>query len=263
MSRLLRKALGLVAVMCMAVIFGAWGVVSCQDDARSGYEQGNEACTASSTDACTAGHAASGNIRSKRGLENRFLWVWANGSVAEFDIADTRAFFSWGYNLSTRNIRWIDKNSVPRCLTPVGSCSVDYEIWRTEVCDRSGPDTCLFRLESGHTVSFTYGIAFNRRLISCLGTRINWDGSHVRNTWEGSCSSQGQAVDAHVSADSLSVGSGANAVNVGRHLSRGQLARLDRACLSGVTSGAKCKAEALRLYRGLPSEVRRKLAAQR
>lgn len=25
------------------------------------------------------------------------------------------------------------------------------------------------------TVSFTYGVAFNSRLISCVGTRIDWD----------------------------------------------------------------------------------------
>lgn len=244
------------------MIFGAWGVVDCAD-LSSNPAAINEACSSSSTDLCTAGQAAAGQVKSKRGLTNRLVWKWANGSFVAFDVADHRAFFDWGFNLATRNIRWINKSGMGRCLTPVGSCSITYGVWRTEVCDRSGADTCLFRRESGATVSFTYGVAFNRHLISCVGTRINWDGSHTRNTWGGDCTGAAStATAARFGAGTLTAGSGKNALDVGRYLGRGQLGRLDRACLSVAASGAKCRKVALALYRSLPDRIQRKLAGQ-
>ena len=151
-------------------------------------------------------------------------------------------------------------------MTPIGSCSIEYGIWRTETCDRSGGDTCLFRREGDAKVSFSYGVAFNRHLISCLGTRINWDGSHTRNTWAGDCSGAGSAataMSARVGAGELTIGRGRSAVSVGRYLARGQLDALDRACIVVASpSKPKCRRVALRLYRSLPDPVQAKLANQ-
>jgi hypothetical protein len=257
-----RRAAGLATVMAMTVVFGAWGVVDCADNRTAPAAQ-IEGCRAGDTDICTASAALSGNVQKKLGLTNRMLWVWANGTVFAFNVADHRAFFDWGYNLSTRNIRWINKSGMSRCLTPIGTCTVEYGVWRTETCDRSGPDTCLFRREGSTDVSFTYGVAFHRHLISCLGTRINWDGSHTRNTWAGNCSgaATATAASAKVGAGELVLGTGRRAISVGRYLARGQLDRLDRACLVIATaSRRKCRRVALGIYRGLPERVQRKLA---
>jgi len=246
----------------MTVVFGAWGVVDCADNAAAPSAV-NEGCTASSSDICTAGQSAAGQIKAKHGLTNRMLWKWANGTVVAFDVADHRAFFSWDYNLATHNIRWIDKSGQGRCLAPIGNCSIEYGVWRTEVCDRSGADTCLFRREADAKVSFTYGVAFNRHLLSCVGTRINWDGSHVRNTWAGDCSGAGAATaaTAKVGAGELTIGRGKSAVSVGRYLAHGQLERLDRACLViASATRRKCRRVALGIYRSLPDQVQRKLA---
>jgi hypothetical protein len=258
----LRRAATAVALCAMTVVFGAWGVVDCADNAGAPAAV-NEGCRAGDTDICTAAAAGAGNVKAKHGLTNRMRWVWANGTVLAFDVADHRAFFDWGYNLSTRNIRWINKSGMSRCLAPIGTCSTDYGRWATEVCDRSGPDTCLFRREGSTDVSFTYGIAFHRHLVSCLGTRITWDGSHTRNTWAGDCSGGGAATAlvAKVGAGELVLGTGRSAISVGRYLARGQLNRLDRACLVIATaSRRKCRRVALGLYRGLPERVQRKLA---
>jgi hypothetical protein len=113
-------------------------------------------------------------------------------------------------------------------------------------------------------VSFSYGVAFNRHLVSCLGTRLNWDGSHTRNTWPGDCSgasATATAATAGVGAGELAIGAGRTAIGVGRYLARGQLDRLDRACLVIATaSRRKCRRVALGLYHGLPERVQRKLA---
>jgi hypothetical protein len=66
----------------MAVIFGAWEAVPCanQPDPPVG-----------------AVDSSQGGTHAKRGLTTTMLWVWANNTVAEFDIADQRSFMSWGY----------------------------------------------------------------------------------------------------------------------------------------------------------------------
>jgi hypothetical protein len=216
-----------------------------------------EPCTpAPGYDTC----ASSNLIKKKIGLENRMLWVWANGSPFEFDVADQRAWFSWGYNLTTRNIRWIDKSGQGRCLAPIGTCTIRYGTWRTEVCDRSGADTCLFRRESDADVSFTYGVAFHRHLISCVGTRINWDGTHMRNTWEGDCAARAASARvADVRNQKLVIGEGKNRVRVDRYLSDAAISTLDRVCVSENASERKCRKVALRLFHSLPSEVRQKV----
>ena len=259
---MLRRAATAVALCAITVVFGAWGVVDCADNAGAPSAQ-IVGCSSSPTDICTASSALAGKIQAKHGLTNRMLWKWANGTVVAFDVADQRAFFDWSYNLDTRNIRSISKSGQSRCLTPIGNCAVEYGTWRTEVCDRSGPDTCLFRREGSVNVSFTYGVAFNRHLISCLGTRLNWDGSHTRNTWPGDCSGGGAATAsvAKVGAGELVLGAGRSAISVCRYLARGQLNRLDKACLIIATaSRRKCRRVALGLYRGLPERVQRKLA---
>lgn len=51
-------------------------------------------------------------------------------------------------------------------------------------------------------------------------------------------------------------------MDVGRYLSRSQLGRLDRACISRSSANrAKCRTVALALYRFLPPEVQRKARA--
>jgi hypothetical protein len=135
--------------------------------------------------------------------------------------------------------------------------------WRTEVCDRAGPDTCLFRRESSIDVSFTYGVAFHRHLISCNGTRINWDGTHVRNTWEGDCLNAAVASKARadVRNQELTVGKGKNAVRVDRYLSDAQIYSLDRACMSKNATRRESRRVTLRLLRSLPPDVERKVRA--
>lgn len=268
MSDMLRRATTVAAVLAVTVILGAWGAVGCPDH-RTNPAPINEACSPNPDDLCTAGQGNAGQIKKKLGLTNRFVWVWANGTIAEFDISDQRAFFDWGYNLATRNIRWINKSGVGRCLTPIGSCTNDYGVWRTEVCDRSGPDTCLFRREAMQTVSFTYGVAFNSRLISCVGTRIDWDGG-TTGTRAGDCGGGGggaaaAAMSARFGAAGLTrltVGTGKNAVVANRHLSRAQLAPFGRACLSRRATNATCRPVALRLFHSLPDRVQRKVRGQ-
>lgn len=119
MSDMLRRATTVAAVLAVTVILGAWGAVGCPDH-RTNPAPINEACSPNPDDLCTAGQGNAGQIKKKLGLTNRFVWVWANGTIAEFDISDQRAFFDWGYNLATRNIRWINKSGVGRCLTPTG-----------------------------------------------------------------------------------------------------------------------------------------------
>ena len=244
----------------MTVVFGGWGIVSCPPSA-SDPGAVVEGCVPTGTDACSSSHT----IRAKHGLMNDLVWKWADGSFVAFDVADHRAFFDWGYNLSTGNIRWINKSGQGRCLTPVGTCSIQYGFWPLEACDRTGNDTCLFRRESDAAVSFTYGVAFNRHLISCLGTRINWDGSHVRNTWGSSCSSGGLTTTmtkAEIAKateefkEGLTLGSGDAQFYINRYLSKRQLKAFDRACLSKQATKSKCRKVALRIFRSLPPEVR-------
>jgi hypothetical protein len=249
-----RKIAGTIAAVAMAAVFGAWGPVACEDLSSNPRETGEPCSPAPPYDTC----AASQRIFAKRGLENRLYWEWAEGTFVAFTVADHRAWFSWGYNLDTRNIRWIEKSGQGRCLTPIGSCSIEYGIWRTEVCDRTGPDTCLFRRESDAKVSFTYGVAFNRHLISCLGTRINWDGSHVRNTWGGDCSGASAATTASMQNQKLTIGKGKNEVRVDRYLSGDDIKALDHACISKTTADRlECGKVAKSLYRKLPADLRR------
>ena len=107
-------------------------------------------------DAC----AASDRIGKKYHLRNRFYWELFGATVS-----DHLSFVSWGYNKTTHNIRWIDRDADDtevRCFTPFGSCSREYARWRYEDCDRAGWDTCLFRAEGQVNVSFTFHIASNR-----------------------------------------------------------------------------------------------------
>jgi hypothetical protein len=105
-------------------------------------------------------------------------------------------------------------------------------------------------------VSFTYGVAFNRHLISCLGTRIRWDGSHVRNTYDGSCPGGGVAAAraARVPPD-LEIGG----VPVDRYITDKQLRAFDRACLAPGATERSCRRAAMRLLWSLPSKVRREI----
>lgn len=237
-----RRLVAVMTAMAMAVIFGAWEAIPCADQPAPPVG---------------AVDSSNGGTHAKRGLTTRMLWVWANGTVAEFDIADQRSFISWGYNVNNHSIPWIDKSGLGRCLTPVGSCSVLYGQWRTEVCDRNGNDTCLFRREAQHNVSFTYGVAFNRYLTSCVGTRINWDGTHSRNAWGGDCSSQAQSLTTAMKSQRLTVGTGKNEVRVDRYLSRPDIQALDRACISKTADRVECGKLARSLYRKLPTDVRR------
>lgn len=204
--------------------------------------------------------STAGGQYAKRGLTNRMFWALYTPVTHDkvFDVYDHRTFISWGYN-DAGSIPWIDKSSQGRCLTPVGSCGADYGFWYTEVCDRTGQDTCLFRHENGGHASFTYGVAFNKIMISCNGTRINGDGSHVRNTWEGDCAG-GAAALAVKATPNLTVGEGANEVRLGDHLSRAEMRSLNNACFEfGTADEAKCKKVALRAYDTLPQEVQRKV----
>lgn len=249
-ARWAKRLCVLAALMGMTVVFGAWGAVGC----HVGNNQPGEVlvpCTPSSDDeACGAGT----QIRAKRGLLNDFQWVWANGTFAEFNISQHRNTFSWSYNLRTKNIRSIDRSSGPVCQTPVGSCNVVQNTWELATCDRSGADTCLFRNQTGFNVSFTYGVVFNRYLYSCLGTRINWDGSHVRNGWEGFCS----GAMAAGTKPGLTLGKGKGQIDVERYFSQKQLEAFDRACLSEKAQRAKCRGTALELLRILPPNLQRK-----
>jgi hypothetical protein len=212
-------------------------------------------------DAC----AASDNLRKKFNLKNDFWWGLFDPIFNEeiFKVYSHESYISWGYNLTRRTIRWIDKHGpYARCLAPVGNCSSDYSTWTLETCDRDGADTCLFRHENQGRASFTYGVAFNKIMTSCLGTRINWDGSHVRNAWEGQCAggAPSAAVQAAAVDKSLSLGTGANEVSAARYLTRAQLGTLERACFNGRSAGVSdCEQVALRLYRKLPGDVQRKL----
>lgn len=208
-------------------------------------------------DAC----AASDVLRKKYNLKNDFWWGLYDPVFGKlvFKVYSHESYISWGYNLSRKSIRWIDKHGpYARCLTPVGSCSSDYSTWTTEVCDRDGADTCLFRHENQGRASFTYGVAFNKIMTSCLGTRINWDGSHVRNRWEGQC--EGNA--AHRAAPlsrSLTIGAGKNEVSASRYLTRAQMRKLNQACFRSSANRVKCKPVALGIYHGLPANVQRAL----
>jgi hypothetical protein len=234
-----RRALLFVVLSAMTVSFGGWQIVGCADQPPAPI---------------AAVDSTSGGTHAKRGLTTRMVWVWGDSIVCPggcFDVADQRSFISWGYNVNNRSIPWIDKSGRARCLAPVGTCSVEYEDWRTEVCDRDGPDTCLFRREAAHRVSFTYGVAFNRYLTSCVGTRINWDGSHVRNAWGGDC----LGAQAIATSAGLTIGTGDDEVRIDRYLSRTQIERFDRACLSRGASRAECKQTALGLLRSLPPKA--------
>jgi len=246
---------------------GGGTIQSSQVDGPDPPEQRVPCTPDSPTDACASNH----HIGKKENLENRMLWVLKDpfgGHV--FDVADHRVWLSWSYNRTTNNIRSIfRREGKGRCLTPVGTCTIEYDMWMLETCDRNGPDTCLFRRESDANVSFTYGVAFNRHLISCVGTRIRWDGTHVRNTWEGDCrlgalpgasTARVARVGQDDSSQKLVIGEGEDAVRVDRYLTDAQIRAFDRACLSRDATEAKCRGVALRLYRGLPAHVRRVIA---
>jgi hypothetical protein len=256
-----RSIATVAAAIAMTIVFGAWGPVACGPTGPSPGEV-FEPCTPTGTDAC----ASSNTIRRKsHPLMNDLTWKWAEGTFVAFDVADHRAWFDWSYNLSTQNIRTIyQRNGQGRCLTPIGSCSIVYGIWTLERCDRTGPDTCLFRRESDAAVSFTYGVAFSRHLISCLGTRINWDGSHARNTWGSSCSNGAASSDLSTAVldKELTIGHGKNEVKVGRYLTREDLRALDKACIvRRLATNEDCKDTALDLFRKLPPKVQKQLKA--
>jgi hypothetical protein len=105
-------------------------------------------------------------------------------------------------------------------------------------------------------------VAVNRHLISCVGTRINWDGSHNRNTWDGSCGSSGGASAPKVGArnQKLVFGQGENRVRADRYLSEADISTLDRVCINRASaSRSQCRKVTLRLFNSLPSKVRRKV----
>ena len=260
----LRRLGSAIALMAMTVVFGARGVVDCADHSTNPAAV-NEGCRAGDTDLCTAAAAGAGNVKAKHGLTNRMLWKWANGTVVAFDVADHRAFFDWGLQPCHAQHPLDQQERAGPVLDTDRVLLHRVRVWSTETCDRSGGDTCLFRREGDAKVSFSHGVAFNRHLISCLGTRINWDGSHTRNTWAGDCSgaSAATAATAKVGAGELTIGRGRSAVSVGRYLARGQIDALDRACIViASTSKPKCRRVALRLYRSLPDPVQAKLANQ-
>lgn len=233
-----------------------------EDQSSNPPEQGEPCTPTPPNDAC----AASDNIGKKYNLRNRFYWELFGSTVS-----DHISFLSWGYNKTTHNIRWIDRNPAPtgtdvRCFTPFGTCSREYAVWRYDDCDRAGWDTCVFRSEGQVNVSFTFHIGSNRYLTSCLGTRINWDGSHVRNAFEGPCpfnnSSAASAASRPVENGALTFGAGENAVKVGRYLTKSDIYRFDRACLGKDAAKAECKKVQSDLFRSLPLHVRARAAGR-
>jgi hypothetical protein len=213
---------------------------------------------------CVVQEGAGSVLRKKYNLKNDFWWGLYDPVFKKlvFKVYSHESYISWGYNLSRQSIRWIDKHGpYARCLTPVGSCSSDYSVWTTETCDRDGPDTCLFRHENQGRASFTYGVAFNKIMTSCLGTRINWDGTHVRNTWEGQCAggNPGRAAARTPLGGTFTLGSRNNEVQASRYLTRAQLRQLNKACFESGANRAKCKPVALEIYHGLPAGVKQAL----
>jgi hypothetical protein len=216
-------------------------------------------CTSDSpTDAC----AASNRIRTKpHPLRNRLLWVFCEGCpFVEGNISDHRSYINWVWNLDTKNIRSISyRDDEVNCLANFGTCKPVKTVWRLETCDRSGNDTCLFRSEGWVEFTFTFrGVPGNRQLVSCLGTRINWDGSHTRNAWEGECGTGAAKASRHVadvSDQELSIGG----VPVGRYLARGEMEAFDLACISKTADKRECKQAERKLYDGLPGTVQRQI----
>lgn len=214
-----------------------------------------EACTPGNPDdACSSSH----HIRRKKNpLRNRFLWVQCQGCwILEQDVAEHMSFVDWSFNLTTQNIRTIhSRTHEVNCLVNVGSCARGPTYWRLADCDRSGPDTCLFRSEGWTEYSLVIrGVTSTRQLISCLGTRIRWDGSHVRNAFEGRCSQVGSA-RATVGEQELRIGD----VPVGRYLTRGELRAFDYACIGGSAGKRACKLAGIKLYASLPDTVKTRI----
>jgi hypothetical protein len=216
-------------------------------------------------DPCSAGDPIK---KKKNPLRNRLLWVFCDGCPfgLEGNVSDHLSWINWSYNLRTKNIRSIfHKDAQARCLSTVGYCNVEYTKWQPGDCDRSGPDTCLLRNEAQVRVNFVVkGFAWTRDLFSCLGTRIRWDGSHVRNAFEGVCpyptvARAAARTSADVSDQRLSIGE----VPVGRYLTRGELDALDGACISRTADVRECRRVGLSLYRGLPNKVRAKIENRR
>lgn len=245
-----------VAGFLVSMPLSAYEFVGCPGDTDSQQPPAEfEPCNG---DGC----ASTDSIRTKRNLHNWFYWAVIDPvfNTEVFKVYTHHSYISWSYNLTRQSIRWIDKWGWGECQTPVGSCESLEAKWTTEVCDRDGNDTCLFRRQNQGHASFTYGVLFNKYMKSCLGTRINWDGSHQRNKWEGDCEGSAAAAEA-VSLDrTLTLGAGKNEVPVGRYLSGPQMRSLEEACFQGASASVReCKQVALRLYRTLPPDAQRKL----
>jgi hypothetical protein len=218
-----------------------------------------EPCTPDSPDdACSSAD----NIRRKKNpLRNRFVWTQCVGCwFLEQDISEHMSFLDWSFNLTTKNIRKIyQRTHEVNCLANVGSCKAGATYWRVAECDRTGPDTCLFRSEGWAEYSLVIrGVTSTRQLISCLGTRINWDGSHVRHAFEGRCSTIASArarTSGDVSDRALSIGG----VPVGRYLTRAEMRAFDRACIGREADKRGCRRAGDRLYDSLPKRVQKKI----
>jgi hypothetical protein len=161
-----------------------------------------------SLDACTGPTACpSGSLRRKDNLKNIFHSYFDEcilSACLQFEWWWARVQTSWGYTVPSGTIRWRDSDVTSQVTSPIGLVSIPWSDWITSRCFTGGMDTCLTRREwqARADAEFNLGITtivVHQYQYACVATRINGDGSHSRNAFEGHCPTSAQA-DAYATA---------------------------------------------------------------
>jgi hypothetical protein len=209
--------------------------------------------------------------KAKYGLKNPYSSWFRSPFLTDFEWWGARVTTDWGYTLGPYDIRWKKSHAVFWISGAVGDVEKTFEDWPTNQCAWGpGGQTCLTRKEYQmrlKTIIITPvgQIHINSYQWGCMGTRINGNGSHSRNSWGARCDNPpgGSSSTTRVQSRASGASIGKPVVGLEDFVSERMAKRIKDACWRQPTSSAsaECKAVLLKAYDSLTPKQKRAVSS--
>lgn len=209
--------------------------------------------------------------KAKYGLKTPYSSWFRSPFLTDFEWWGARVTTDWGYTLGPFDIRWKKSHAVFWISGAVGDVEKTFEDWPTDRCAwTGGQQTCLTRKEyqmrlKGVIFTPVGPIQINSYQWGCMGTRINGNGSHSRNSWGARCDNPpgGSSSTTRAARSQPSTGKDKPAVGLEDFVSERMAKRIKQACWRQPTSSAsaECKKVLLEAYNSLTPKQKRAVSS--